>query len=87
MDNLKEKMHEINKHRYIHGGDIWWYAADENIGTEINGKSKRFSRPVLILKKYWHYSFRGVPMASQEHKGNWYDELIFREKNSPQLSN
>ncbi len=33
-------------------GDIWRYAAGENIRTEINGKSERFSGPVLVVKKF-----------------------------------
>ena len=77
---LKEKLHNIGKPRFIHEGDIWWYAAGENIRTEINGKSKRFSRPILVVKKFGRYSFWGVPLTSQEHQGNWYVSFEFKAK-------
>lgn len=77
---LKERLHNIDKPRFIHEGDIWWYAAGENIRTEINGKSKRFSRPVLIVKKFGRYSFWGVPLTSQPHDGDWYVSFGFKNK-------
>ena len=52
----------------------------ENVGIEINGKGKRFLRPVLILKKLSKNGFLGVPLTSQEHKGNWYANFIFLDK-------
>ena len=77
---LKEKLHNIGKPRLIREGDVWWYAAGENVRTEINGKSKRFSRPVLIVKKFGRYSFWGVPLTSQKHEGDWYVEFEFQNK-------
>ena len=49
--NLKEKLHFNAKLPRIKEGEIWWCSFGENIGTEINGKSARFTRPVLIIKK------------------------------------
>lgn len=77
---LKERLHNIGKPRFIHEGDIWWYAAGENIRTEINGKSKRFSRPVLIIKKFGRHSFWGIPLTSQPHEGDWYMPFVFKDK-------
>lgn len=37
--------------------DVWWYAAGENLGSEINGKGKLFSRPILIIRKYGKTTF------------------------------
>ena len=62
--------------RVIFGG----YAAGENIRTEINGKSRRFSRPILVLKKFGDYSFWGVPLTSKPHNGNWYTTFEFNSK-------
>lgn len=77
---VKEKLHNARAIRSIHIGDIWWYAAGENVQTEINGKNKAFSRPVMIIKKFGKYSFWGVPLTSQEHEGSWYVKFIFRGK-------
>lgn len=35
----------------ISQGQIWWTGVGKNVGSEINGKNERFSRPVLIYKK------------------------------------
>ena len=75
---VKEKLHNAGRIRSVHVGDIWWYAAGENVRTEINGKSKRFSRPVIIIKKFGNYSFWGVPLTSQIHKGSWYASFVFK---------
>lgn len=77
---LKKKLHNIGKTRPIHEGDVWWYAAGENIRSEINGKSKRFSRPILIIRKFGRQSFWGVPLTSQNHDGDWYVKFDFRNK-------
>lgn len=77
---LKKKLHNIGKYRFIHEGDVWWYAAGENIRTEINGKSKLFSRPILIIKKFGRHSFWGVPLTSQKHEGDWYIGFRFQGK-------
>lgn len=48
--NLKAKLHDMNRLRAVHEGDVWWCAMGENIGVEINGKHEVFSRPVLVFK-------------------------------------
>ena len=47
---------------------------------EINGKSSKFSRPVLILKKFSRYGFMAIPLTSQLHEGSWYIRFIFQGK-------
>ena len=44
---LKEKIHFSNSAPKINEGDIWWCGFGENVRIEINGKSSRFSRPVI----------------------------------------
>ena len=46
---LKTKLHYLGHPMDISEGDVWWCATGENIQTEINGKSGRFSRPILVL--------------------------------------
>lgn len=55
--------------------EVWWYAAGENLGTEIYGKDAYFSRPILIIRKYGAESFFGIPLSSQSHQGRWYATL------------
>lgn len=73
---LKEKLHN-NKHTppLFKEGEIWWCSLGENIGSEINGKSNLFSRPVLIFKKLSKSTFLGLPTSSQDRKGSWYVQI------------
>ena len=43
---VKSGLHFHNSLPRISEGDIWWCSCGENVGVEINGKSKLFSRPV-----------------------------------------
>jgi mRNA interferase MazF len=70
---LKESIHEkSHKPRFFKERQIWWCALGENIGTETNGKSEFFSRPVLIYKKLSQFTFVGLAMTSKDKIGSWY---------------
>lgn len=70
---LKEKLHgKISKPPQVSEGDIWWASIGENIGYEINGKSKLFTRPVIILKKISKGFYFAIPTTSQSRVGSWY---------------
>ena len=77
---LKEKLHNLERIPAIREGEVWWCSFGENVGIEINGKSQRFSRPVLILKKLSKLGFIGIPLTSQEKTGSWYIKFDFLNK-------
>ena len=77
---LKEKLHFSGSLPRIKEGDIWWCSCGENVGVEINGKNKLFSRPVFIYKKLSRYGFIGIPLTSQKKEGSWYVEFDFQNK-------
>jgi mRNA interferase MazF len=70
---LKEILHRSN-HRppLVSERDMWWASIGENVGSEVNGKSSRFSRPVLILKKLAHGFYFVAPTTTQPRAGSWY---------------
>ena len=76
---LKEKLHE-QAHRppFVSEGDMWWTAIGENVGSEINGKSEQFSRPVIIFKKLAHGFYFVIPTSTKARTGSWY--VPFRHK-------
>ena len=77
---LKEQLHhKTKKPSYVSEGDIWWAGIGENVGSEINGKSQFFSRPVIILKKLSHGFYFVVPTTTKKKHGSWY--VSFRQKN------
>ena len=77
---LKAALDEVGRIVNISEGQVWWAAIGENVGVEINGKSKFFSRPVLIYKKLSKFGFMGVPTTSQKHEGSWYVSFKLRGK-------
>ncbi len=69
---LKEKLDNISAKVLFKEGEIWWVAIGCNVGQESNGKSNRFSRPVIIFKKLTQHSFYGIPLTSKVKEGSWY---------------
>ena len=57
-----------------------WCSCGENVGVEINGKSRLFTRPVLVYKKLSRFGFIGIPLTSQKKTGSWYVEYTFQGK-------
>lgn len=52
--------------------DIWWCSIGVNIGEEMDGKSTKASRPVLVFRKLTRNSFFGMPLTSKNKAGSWY---------------
>lgn len=70
---LKEKIHTyIHQPPFVSVGDIWWVNIGDNIGQEINGKGKDFTRPVYVYKKLSHNFYLVIPMTSKIKIGSWY---------------
>ena len=50
---LKEKLHHTeHQPPLFKEGEVWWCYIGENVGVEVNGKGKQFTRPALILNGY-----------------------------------
>ena len=63
-------------------GDIWWCSLGMNLGEEMFGKGEKFTRPVLVFRKFTSNSFLGLPLTKQEKRGSWYVEITTHgEKN------
>jgi mRNA interferase MazF len=75
---LKEKIHKMRSDApLVSEREIWWIMFGENIGSEINGKNDRFSRPGLILKKLSHTFYLVVPSTTQKREGSWYVPISY----------
>jgi mRNA interferase MazF len=73
---LKEKLHNVvSKPPLVKERDLWWVSMGENIGSEMNGKSRLFSRPAVVLKKLSRGFFLVAPTTSVQHEGTWYVEI------------
>lgn len=78
---LKQKLHE-NKATgpFVRERELWWVSLGENVGSEINGKSELYSRPVIILKKLAHGFFLVAPTTTKEREGTWYVPIVYNDK-------
>lgn len=50
---------------YFYEKEIWFCSIGLNIGSEQDSRNKRFSRPVLVLKKCNRHTFIGIPLTSK----------------------
>lgn len=78
--NLKPKL-DIKNHKppFVSQGQVWWCHLGENIGTEISGKSDKFTRPVIILQKLSHFNYLIIPTSTKIKEGSWF--IFFIHKN------
>jgi adenylate kinase family enzyme/mRNA-degrading endonuclease toxin of MazEF toxin-antitoxin module len=53
-------------------GDVWWVSVGINIGHEIDGKSKVYSRPCIVLRKISRKMFLILPLTTSLNKGKYY---------------
>lgn len=76
---VKERLDsKISAAPFVNEGEIWWASLGENIGFEINGKSRDFTRPVIIFKKLTHNFYLVVPVSTKIKTGTWY--ISFKQK-------
>ncbi|MBQ3309863.1 type II toxin-antitoxin system PemK/MazF family toxin [Candidatus Saccharibacteria bacterium] len=75
--SVKDKLHRSNGRPGFNDGQIWWCAIGENIGVEENGKSAKYSRPVLIIKRLNADSFVCVPLTSVPQSGERFYSFTF----------
>lgn len=71
----KKRINEREMTPQFHDGEIWWYAAGINVGSEIDGKHGNYERPVFILKKCNRTMFIGIPCTSISGKGEFIYDL------------
>ena len=77
---MKSKINNKGIIRSFKEGEIWWAAVGENVGVEMDGKSYKYSRPIIILKKHSKIFFAAVPLTSRQHEGSWYARFTFQGK-------
>jgi len=78
---LKGRLHQNTaKPPHVSERDLWWVSLGENIGSEMNGKSEKFSRPALVLKKLSHGFYLVAPTTTQEREGTWYVRVRQKER-------
>jgi mRNA interferase MazF len=68
----KAKINEKDSRLGFREGEVWWCNIGVNVGVEIDGKDKEFSRPALVLKKFNNESFWAIPLTTSAKRGRFY---------------
>jgi malate dehydrogenase (oxaloacetate-decarboxylating) len=58
-------------------GEFWWASLGVNVGSEIDGKSGDFTRPVFIIKKLANKTFLVAPATTSNRDGYLYFKTKF----------
>ena len=60
--------------------EIWWCSVGANVGYEIFGKSRVFTRPVLVIRKFGDFTFLGAPLTTSHKRGYYRIPYRLEEK-------
>jgi mRNA interferase MazF len=79
---LKQQLDTRRKSPIFHEREIWWCSVGVNVGFEVYGKGKVFTRPVLIVKKFSPSTFLGVPLSTKTKENEYYYPITFKGNTS-----
>lgn len=66
-DDWNGKKKAINDRRsapFYHEREVWWCALGVNVGSEQDGSSKEYRRPVLILRGFGRETCLVIPLTT-----------------------
>lgn len=64
--------HKAEPRVFFHEREVWWCSIGLNIGFEQDGRGERFSRPVLVFKKFNKEVFWALPLSTKIKTGKFY---------------
>ncbi len=73
----KKLIHEKLDNFGVHEREIWWVSFGVNVGVEIDGKSKGFERPALILRKFNRQMVWVLPTTSHSKNPKFYEKFSY----------
>jgi mRNA-degrading endonuclease toxin of MazEF toxin-antitoxin module len=84
-NEVKKKVNVKTKISIPKDREIYWTCIGENIGNEQDGKSDRYTRPVLVFKRFNNSLFLGIPLSTNMKKGNFFHHITFNGKSNNTL--
>jgi mRNA interferase MazF len=67
-NELKKITNAKARSPFYHEREVWWCALGINVGSEQDGSSKEFRRPVLILKGFGKTTCLAIPLTTSPRK-------------------
>ncbi len=74
-NEIKKKVEGVSERILFNEGEIWWCDVGLNIGSEQDGPSPLFERPMFIAKKFSDRVMLAFPITSRCKVGNYYYKL------------
>lgn len=65
---------------FFHEREVWWCSIGSNIGYEQDGGGEKFSRPVLVFKKFNNEVFWALPISTKMKSGKFYEQIFLDDK-------
>lgn len=81
-NNLKKKINNKSKKVFFKERDVFYISLGQNVGFEENGKGYKFSRPVVVLRKFNNNIFLCVPLTSAQKDGKFYFSFFFNDRDN-----
>lgn len=60
---------------FFHEREVWWCHSGLNVGFEQDGKGEKFTRPVLVFKKFNKEIFWALPLSTKNKIGKFYANI------------
>ncbi|MBI1300068.1 MAG: type II toxin-antitoxin system PemK/MazF family toxin [Alphaproteobacteria bacterium] len=79
-NTLKKRLNAENTVPFFKEREIWWCSIGVNVGHEQDGKSEKFNRPVLVIRKFNNRLFWGVPLTTQIKDNKYYYAFDFKKR-------
>lgn len=76
----KQSLHTQERQVFFKERDVFFMSMWKNIGSEQNGKGKKFARPILVIKKFNNHMFWGIALSTVEKKWQYYDVFMLWDK-------
>ena len=83
LDEWNAVKKQVNRNRItqsIENKRIYWVSVGQNVGSEVFGKDRYFTRPVLVLCVFFNDTFLGIPLSSKTR--NKTGRLYYKFKDS-----
>ncbi len=77
---VKKQIEQDGKIPTIRQREIWWGSIGINIGVEQDGKNRLYERPVLVVRKFNHRHFIGIPLTTQLKDFPFRHTVYYRNK-------
>ena len=79
-NELKKRIDSGDEPPLFNEREVWWCSIGMNVGREIYGKGKVYTRPVLVLRKLGRFTFLGVPLTSKRKDLAYHAPISFNGK-------